>query len=109
MKAARKAAVVVALGLVSLAAGAATHTLPLVLPGPASSQSLQGFVRILNQSDRAGTVSIRAFDDTGREFGPVSLSIVARSARHFNSSDLERGNRDKGLSGGVGDGSGNWR
>ena len=103
----RKAAVVVALVLVSLAAGAATHTLPLVLP--ASSQSLQGFVRVLNQSDRAGTVSILAIDDSGREFGPVSLAIAARSARHFNSTDLERGNRGKGLSGGVGDGSGNWR
>ena len=88
-------------------AGAATHTLPLVLP--ASSQALQGFVRILNQSDRAGTVSIHAIDDSGRRFGPVSLAIGARSARHFNSTDLERGNVGKGLSGGVGDGSGSWR
>ena len=107
MKSARKAAAVVALGFASIAAGAATHTLPLVLP--ASSQALQGFVRILNQSDRAGTVSIHAIDDTGREFGPVSLSIGARSARHFTSTDLERGNAGKGLSAGVGDGSGNWR
>ena len=89
------------------AATALSHTLPYV--PPALSQSLQGFVRILNQSDRAGTVSIRAVDDTGREFGPVSLSIAAKSARHFNSTDLERGNRRKGLSGGVGEGSGSWR
>ena len=101
------AAAVVALMLVSLTAGAATHTLPLVLS--ASSQALQGFVRVVNLSDRAGTVSIRAFDDTGREYGPVSLSIGARSARHFTSTDLERGNVGKGLSDGAGDGSGNWR
>ena len=72
MKSAWKTPAVVALALASLTAGAATHTLPLVLP--ASSQSLQGFVRVLNQSDQAGTVSIRAIDDTGREFGPVSLA-----------------------------------
>ena len=107
MQSTTKAAAVVALGFASIAAGAATHTLPYV--PPASSQALQGFIRVLNQSDRAGTVSIHAFDDTGREFGPVSLAIAARSARHFNSTDLERGNAGKGLSGGVGDGSGNWR
>ena len=102
-----KVAALVALGLGSVAAGATTHTLPLVLH--ASNPALQGFVRVLNQSDRAGTVSIRAFDDDGREFGPVTLSLGAGAVHHFNSTDLERGNPDKGLSGGVGDGSGHWR
>ena len=64
---------------------------------------------MLNLSDRAGTVSIRAIDDSGQEFGPVSLAIAARSARHFNSTDLENGNPGKGLSDGVGDGEGHWR
>ena len=107
MKSAWMAAVVVTLGLDSLTAGAATHTLPLVLH--ASNPTLQGFVRVLNLSDRAGTVSILAFDDDGRQFGPVSLSLGAGAVHHFNSTDLERGNADKGLSGGVGDGTGSWR
>ena len=108
MQATMKAAALVALAFTSLAAGAATHTLPFV--PDASNPALQGFVRVLNLSDRAGTVSIRAIDDSGREFGPVSLAISARSARHFNSTDLENGNPGKGLSGGVGDnGEGHWR
>ena len=86
---------------------AATHTLPLV--APASEAGLQGFVRIINHSDRAGTVEVRAIDDTGRRFGPVSLAIGAKETKHFNSTDLEHGNARKGLSGGVGDGDGDWR
>ena len=104
-----KAAIVVGLGLAlaSGGAGAATHTLPLV--PPASNDARQGFIRILNHSDRAGTVSIHAIDDTGQRLGPVTLAIAARSGRHLNSRDLEQGNAGKGLSGGVGDGSGSWR
>ena len=86
---------------------AATHTLPLVTA--ASNRALQGFVRIINHSNHAGTVRIHAIDDTGRRFGPVSLSLGAGEAAHFNSRDLESGNASKGLSGGVGDGTGNWR
>ena len=82
------------------------HTLPLVL----STNSTQpGFVRIINRSDRAGTVTIHAIDDSGQRFGPVTLSLEAMATRHFNSRDLERGNPSMGLSGGVGVGDGNWR
>jgi hypothetical protein len=76
---------------------------------PASNTALQGFVRIINHSNRAGEVSISAIDDSGRRFGPVSLSLQARAAVHFDSQDLESGNASRGLSGGVGNGSGNWR
>ena len=88
-------------------AGQSTHTLPLV--APASERALQGFARIINHSDRAGTVEIHAIDDTGRRFGPVSLDVGAKASVHFNSTDLEDGNALKGLSGGVGDGDGDWR
>ena len=82
------------------------HTLPLVL----SANSTQpGFVRIINRSDRAGTVTIHAIDDSGQRFGPVSLSIEAMATRNFDSRDLERGNPSKGLSRGVGEDDGNWR
>ena len=85
----------------------ASYTLPLVTA--ASNRGQQGFIRIINQSNRTGTVRIHAIDDTGRRFGPVSLSLDAMAAVHFNSVDLENGNAAKGLSGGVGNGSGNWR
>ena len=83
------------------------HTLPLVIP--ASSPVHQGFVRIINHSDLDGTVEIHAIDDSGRRFGPISHDMEARTSAHFNSDDLESGNADKGLSGGIGDGHGDWR
>ena len=83
------------------------HGLPLI--ASASNVNKQGFVRIINNSDRAGTVSIRAVDDAGRRYGPITLSIDAKATVHFNSQDLERGNTGKGLSAGIGSGQGNWR
>ena len=84
-----------------------THDLPFVTA--ASNMYQQGFVRIANRSDRAGTVRMHAVDDTGEYRGPVELSLEAHQAAHFNSRDLESGNPSKGLSGGFGDGTGNWR
>ena len=83
------------------------RTLPFV--PPASNVEQQGFVRIINNSDRAGEVDITAIDDYGNSFGPISLSLEPRAAAHFNSGELENGNPVKGLSGGVGNGRGNWR
>ena len=83
------------------------HDLPFVTA--ASNLEQQGFVRIANNSARSGTVRIRAVDDTGEYRGPIELSLDAHQAVHFNSQDLESGNPSKGLSGGFGDGTGNWR
>ena len=69
---------------------------------PAASGALHGFVRVVNASDEAGTVRIRAFDDAGTEYAPVTLAIGAGEARHFNATDLESGNPDKGLTGATG-------
>ena len=89
-------------------ARAAVHSLPLVLP--AGNPDLMGFIRIVNRSDRDGEVDITAIDDSGKEAGPITLSIGADSSRHFNSEDLEEGNPDKeGLSDGVGGGECSWR
>ena len=82
---------------------------PLPLLISALNESQQGFVRIINRSGSAGTVRINAIDDSGERFGPIFLSLDAWQTRHFNSQELERGNVEKGLSGGVGDGHGNWR
>ena len=81
-----------------------THSLPLVSP---AGGEREGFVRIINHSDRAGTVTIHAIDDTGRRFGPVTLQARAKATPFFFSRHLERGG--SGLSAGVGDGEGNWR
>ena len=70
----------------------------------------QGFVRVVNRSDAAGTVSIQAFDDSTWTYDPVTLSIGAGEVAHFNSDDLETGNPGKDLSGSTGPASaGDWR
>ena len=58
-----------------------TQPIPLVMA--ASDRGRQGFVRIINHSDRAGTVDIHAIDDTGRRLGPVSLSLEAAGGSAF--------------------------
>ena len=82
------------------------HSLPLLKP---AGSTQPGFLRIINHSDRAGTVRIYAIDDDGDRFGPATLSLDAKSATQLNSTDLEDGNPSRGLSGGVGDGDGDWR
>lgn len=84
-----------------------SQTLPLVLP--ATDGGREGFVRIINNSPRAGTVSIHAIDDAGERFGPITIDLAANGAVHFRSRDLEQGNAARGISAGIGDGVGNWR
>ena len=97
--------------LTALLAGPSTaavqeHAIPFFTP---AGDVQQGFTRIINHSNRAGTVRITGADDEGTSHGPITLSLNARQTRHFNSEDLERGNPSKGLSGGLGDGQGYWR
>ena len=75
----------------------------------ASHPTRQGFARIINRSPFGGAVAIHAIDDAGGRFGPATLSLAAGQTAHFNSDDLEMGHADKGLSGGVGSGEGDWR
>ena len=91
----------------SQAALGAQHEIPLFMS--ASNPAQQGFVRIINRSGESGTVRIHAVDDSGRRAGPVTLSLDAKAAAHFNSGDLETGNQGKGLSGRTGSGQGDWR
>ena len=89
---------------------AVVHTVPL-FPSAArwTRDGVQGFVRVINHSANAGTVDINAFDDAGVESPAVTLDIGANAAVHFNSDDLEHGNAAKGLSAGIGTGTGDWR
>ena len=82
------------------------HSLPLFSP---VGSAQQGFLRIINRSDRAGTVRIHGVDDSGERFGPATLSLGAMATGHLSSMDLEDGNAGKGLSGSIGDGEGDWR
>ena len=80
---------------------------PLLLP--ASDPGREGFVRLINHSDRAGPVRITAIDDAGERRGPVTLRLRPHGAVHFNSGDLENGNAAKGIADGIGFGEGDWR
>ena len=90
----------------SKSSGGGAHLLPYFLARRTPGR--KGFVRIVNRSDRSGTVTVTAIDDEGRNAGTETLDLDARGALHFNSDDLELGNRDKGLSG-VGPGTRDWR
>ena len=80
--------------------------LPLFLA--AGNSQRQGFARVRNQTSVPGTVTIHAIDEHGRAFGPVELRLAPLQTAHFNSTDLEQGNPDKGLVGRIGTGSGDW-
>ena len=76
---------------------------------PASDPLRQGFVRVINRSNRRGEIGIHPVDDAGREYEALTLAIEANATVHFNSEDLEAGNATKGLSGASGPGEGHWR
>lgn len=85
-----------------------TWEIPLFPEADDASQR-EGFVRVINRSSVEGDVTIDAFDDTVTDYEPVGLTLAAGATAHINSHDLEYGNRDKGLSDGVGPGEGPWR
>ena len=87
----------------AIAAGE-TQTVPLFVP--ANDGIRQGFTRVVNLSNRAGTVSVRARDDDGA-LRRTSFRIAASAVYHFNSDDLENGNAVKGITG-IGNGTGDW-
>ncbi|MYD95802.1 MAG: hypothetical protein F4X98_00260 [Gammaproteobacteria bacterium] len=74
---------------------------------PASDETRQGFVRVSNYRG-VRVVHVDAFDDAGNRRS-TSLALNGLAAAHFNSDDLEGGNFGKGLSRGVGMGTGDWR
>lgn len=94
--------------LTNLSATASTGDI-LLFPRNGHPDGLQGFARIINRSDAAGTVTIQAIGDDGVRPDPITLALRPGEARHFNSRDLELGNADKGLSGGVGPSEVDWR
>ena len=95
-------------GFEAATVGPPDHVLPLVFPASDIAIGRFSYVRIVNQSFQDGEVIISALDDTGERFGPVYLPIAARRTAYFDSYDLEYGDSARGLSSGVGSGTGNW-
>ncbi|MDE0272424.1 MAG: hypothetical protein OXP11_14595 [Gammaproteobacteria bacterium] len=87
---------------------AAVHAAEIPYFPSASDPDREGFVRLINHAGQAGLVTIAATDDAGNQADPVSLSVGAHAAAHFNSKDLEFGHAGKGMAG-VGGGMGDWR
>ena len=86
----------------------AIHDVPL-FPSASDALGRQGFVRVVNSGDAIAEVNVAAFDETHRDYEPLTLTIDAGHTVHFNSNDLEMGNFDKGLIGSTGAGIGDWR
>ena len=86
------------------------HSIPLFM-AHGDPEQRQGFIRIINHSDEAGTIQIYGIDDAGMSYGPAELSIDRRETKHLNSGDIENGSTDerKGFPDGIGDGEGDWR
>ena len=78
---------------------------------PASNQTQQGFVRIVNKSAATGLVTVSGIDDGGNPApgGDLTFTLGPNEAKQFNSLDYENGNAAKGLTGALGDGVGKWR
>ena len=69
----------------------------------------QGFLRVVNRSDDSRAVRIEATDTSGVRADPVRLALLAGTAIHVNSDDVENGNAAKRLDGATGLGRGDWR
>ena len=79
-----------------------------LFPG-SSKPNRQGFVRVINRSDEEASIDIEASDASDRNYGPITLTVAANATVQFDANDLELGNAEAGLFGGVGAGDGDWR
>ena len=85
------------------------HAEPIPMFPSASDLFRQGFARVINRSSEAGTVRVDAVDDGGSPERSITLAMNPGTAAHFNSDDLESGNRAKRLTGSTDRGEGDWR
>ena len=78
---------------------------------PAASDPLgrQGVVRAVNRTAGRRTATVLAYDDSNTRYDTLRLALGVGQTVHFDSDDLELGNRAKGLSGRTGAGRGTWR
>ena len=94
--------------LTNLSATAPTDGI-LLFPRDGHPDGLVGFARIVNRASRDGTVTLHAIGNNGDRRGPVTMTLAAGEAKHFNSRDIALGNAGKGITGGVGESETDWR
>ena len=75
----------------------------------ASHETWEGIVQVSNRDNEDGSIEIYAIDDSGTAYGPLTLEIGAHATKFLDSSDLENGNENLGLTGSIGEGDGAWR
>ena len=85
-----------------------TRSVPLFMSA-SDPYRRQGLIRVVNRESRPGTLSIQAFDDSGRKYEVITLALDANRVVEIDSDDLELGNPAKGLPIGTGSGEGDWR
>ena len=78
-----------------------------LFPSAADGAGRRGEVRVVNRSPEAEVV-IEAFDATDRAYEKLRLALGGESSVEFDSTDLEQGNSEKGLTGSTGSGEGDW-
>ena len=102
---------VAAIGVVTTVAVAqrqqVTHVVPFI--AAASGTQPQGFLRIVNNSDEAGSAIIIAIDDADSASDELTLAPGANETVGFDAESLETGAPDAGLTGSAGRGKGDWR
>ena len=90
-----------------LAPLAADGSRRVVFFNPGSNNRQVSKLRLINDGDRAASVTIAGIDDAGADSGTVALTVPAAAALTFTSAELEAGGGR--LSGSLGDGGGKWR
>ena len=79
-----------------------------LFPSASDGAGRRGAVRVVNRSAESAEVEIDAFDATDRAYERLRLSLGGDSSEQFDSTDLEQGNSEKGLTGSTGSGEGDW-
>ncbi len=78
---------------------------------PGTNPNQVSSLRIINDSNAPGTVTITGIDDNGNPApgGSVTFTIAGKGGKEISSADLENGNAGIGLTGALGNGAGKWR
>lgn len=76
---------------------------------PADNATQESLLRLSNPNASAADVEILGFDDTGMAGGDVSLSVPAGASIQIRAVELEQGSSEKGITGGLGAGTGKWQ
>ena len=84
------------------------HEFPYIPRGAKADSLGMALVRIVNRSDKKGTVALTAINSKGQPAPVETLTLRARGSLEFTTKQMEEGAPGKGLTG-VGPGDGHWR